>query len=213
MGRGTATGQHQSVRQGGPDPLVDGAADPGQVPQLFGGMGTVNMNADRCQEAAVPWAGPMPKMLRKLTHFRAPGMGDPMWSGRCVYDLPGENPSFSEYDQNDIYVTDSNLNHSISGGVDRRSGLLPPQEPTQSRRARVSAVRTSAPAASFFQGFANLHWSGLMAGYRPMIQPRPLTQNFNPNQMGAKELNKATSYKPFPPMGSIVSMYGTDKAI
>lgn len=181
---------------------------------LYGGMGNINMTTDRSQEASVPWAGNPGPMLRKLTHFRAPGLGDAMWSGSCIYDIPGVSPSVSEYESHDPYgdIPD-HLDYQVRSGVVTNKSLRDPAEPTLTRDSRVAAHFDSLPASAFFQGFANLHWSGMMAGYRPQIQPRPLTQNFNPNQMGSKELHKATQYKPVPPMGSIVSYYGTDKAV
>lgn len=183
------------------------------VPDLFGGLGTVNMSADRTNEAAIPWVSNPGAPLRKLTHFRAPGLGDPMWSGSCVYDLAGQSPSVSEYDAPDFYRNDDQLTYSITGGVIKGSDLLDVGEPTTTRRSRTSAHFDSKPAAQSFQGFANTRWSGLMAGFKPNIQPRPLTQNFNPNQMGHKELNRATQYKPFPPMGSIVGYFGSDQKV
>lgn len=205
-------GQHESPRGiGGP---VDGANDPDQVASLFGGMGNVTMTADRQQEASVPFAGAPGAMLRKLTHFRAPGLGDAMWSGACVYDCAGVSESFSEYDQPDSYQDDDQLRYSVTAGVVKMSDQLDVGEPTLTRRSRVAAHFDSAPAARHFQGYFNPHWSGLMAGF-VKVAPRPLTQNFNPNQMGSKELHKATQYKPVPPMGSLVTYFGTsnDKAL
>jgi hypothetical protein len=40
-----------------------------------------------------------------------------------------------------------------------------------------------------------------------------LHQNFNPAQMGTKELHKATQYKPVPPLGSIVGYYGSNDKV
>lgn len=177
--------------------------------------GTGTLLADRSQEASVPWSGPMSDPQRKLTHFRKAGAGSPMWSGQCVYDLAGQSPSISEYDHDD-YLSDQsgdNLDYALRAGVVWNKSFRDAEEYTLTRNARVSAQQDSAPAARFFQGFANLHWSGLMAGFRPQFQPRPLTKQWNPNQAGAKELHKATQYKPFPPMGSIVGTYGTEKAL
>jgi hypothetical protein len=185
------------------------------VPTLYNGMGNVNLTTDRSQEARVPWAGALTPPLRKLTHFRAPGLGAPMWSGQCVYDIPGVSESISEYDEPDVYASDDDLTYSITGGVVKSSDQLEVGEYTTTRRSRVAAHFDSAPAARHFQGYFNAHWSGMFVGMaRPTITPRPLTQNFNPNQMGSKELHKATQYKPVPPMGSIVSFYGTgEKAL
>lgn len=190
------------------------SADPTpDVPSAFGGMGNVNTLADRTQEASVPWSGPLTPMLRKLTHFRAPGMGDAMWSGQCVYDCAGVSESVSEYDEPDFYASDDDLTYSITGGVVKFSDQLAVGEYTTTRRSRVAAHFDSAPAARHFQGYFNPRWSGLFTGFRPVIQPRPLTQNFNPAAMGSKELHKPTQFKPFPPMGSIVGYYGTEKAL
>jgi hypothetical protein len=179
------------------------------------GIGTGTLLADRSQEAAVPWSGPMTSPLRKLTHFRKAGAGSPMWSGQCVYDLAGQSPSVSEYDHDDYLsdVTPDQMSYQLRGGVVWNKNMRNADEYTTTRNARVAAQFESAPAARFFQGFANLHWSGMLAGFRPMFQPRPLTQNMNPAAFGTKELHKATQYKPFPPMGSIVGTYGTEKAI
>jgi len=190
--------------------------DPGAVDTAFENAGIVNMRADRSQEGSVPWTGPLPNLLRKLTHFRAPGMGDPMWSGQCVYDLQGQSPSYSEYEQPDVYAHDDGLDYSITAGVVKQSDRLDVGEPTTTRRSRVSAHFDSAPAAATFQGYFNPRWSGLFAGYfHPVVDPRPLHMNFNPGQMGTKELHKATQYQPVPPMGSLVGYFGTvnDKAI
>jgi len=169
--------------------------------------GGVNLLTDRSQEASVPFAAPAG--FRKLTHFRKPGAGAPMWSGQCIYDTPGVSPSVSTYDTPDPYgeIPDG-LNYHVRGGVVTSRNLQDCDEYSTTRRPRAAAHFDSAPAARFFQGFANLHWSGMMVGFRPQIAPRPLTQNMNPNQFGSKELHKATQYKPFPPMGSIVGNYG-----
>jgi hypothetical protein len=179
------------------------------------GIGNVNLLTDRSQEDDNPWAGPMPSALRKLTHFRKAGAGSPMWSGQCVYDIAGVSPSVSVYDQDDDLsdVTADQMNYQLRGGVVWEKNMRDAEEYTTTRNARVAAQFESAPAARFFQGFANLHWSGMLAGFRPMFAPRPLTQNMNPAAFGSKELHKATQYKPFPPMGSIVGYYGTEKAI
>lgn len=187
------------------------------VPSVFGGMGNVNMSDGVVERRALadanPWSGPQPAMRRKLTHFRAPGMGDAMWSGQCVYDLAGVAESVSEYDQPDVYASDDGLTYSITGGIVKSQDDLSVGEFTTTRRSRVAAHFDSAPAARHFQGYMNTRWSGLMAGYRPSPPARNLAQNFNPNQQGSKELHKATQYQPFPPMGSIVGYYGTEKAL
>lgn len=190
------------------------APDQADVGTLYANAGTVYATADRSQEQTVPWTGTPSNMLRKLTHFRAPGMGDAMWSGACVYDIPGVSPSYSEYDVPSAYDADDGLTYSITGGVVKGNDRIAVGEYTSTREGRVSAQFDSAPAAAVFQGFANLHWSGMMAGMRPQIQPRPLHANFNPGQMGSKELHKATQYKPVPPMGSLVGYFGSnDKAV
>lgn len=166
-----------------------------------------------------PWAGPQPVRepgpIRKLTHFRKAGAGDPMWSGACVYGLSGATPSMSQYDSPDPLSDrfSSEIGYRVSAGVVTFREPVAVDEPSLTRKARVSAQLDSTPAARFFQGFGNLHWSGIMAGFRPQIMPRPLAQNFNPNQRGSKELHPATTYKPFPPMGSIVPHYGDVKAV
>ena len=138
-----------------------------------------------------------------------------MWSGACVYGLTGATPSFSQYDATDPlseYTADEMPYHVRAGVVTERQ-LVDADEPTITRKPRVSAHYDSSPAARVFQGFASVRWSGLMAGFRPQIMPRPLVQNFNPGQKGSKELHPATQYKPFPPMGSIVPAYGEAKAL
>lgn len=160
-----------------------------------------------------PWTGGPSPSLRKLTHFRAPGMGDAMWSGQCTYDLAGVSPSFSYYDDPDVLVKDDGVNVTYQNGVVTRLDRPGPGEGTTTRRARLAAHQDTAPAASFFQGYWNPRWSGLLAGFRPVVQPRPLHVNFNPGQMGSKELHRATEYKPVPPMGSIVGYFGTEKAL
>jgi hypothetical protein len=194
------------------DPFYVAGDVAGDVDSLYANAGIVNLRADRSQEAATPWASPVGGFLRKLTHFRAPGMGDPMWSGACVYDLAGASPSFSEYDQADFYAGDDDLTYSITAGVVKSHDRLDVQEPTSTRRSRVAAHYDSAPASSFFQGVANFRWSGLLTGYQAhaYVSPRPLHMNFNPGQMGSKELHKATQYQPAPPMGSLVGYFGSD---
>lgn len=152
---------------------------------------------------------------RKLSHFRKAGAGDPMWSGACVYGLTGATPSMSQYDSPDPLSDNfsDEMPYAVRSGVAVDRSLIPVDEFSMTRQARVSAHLDSSPAARFFQGFATLHWSGMMAGFRPQIMPRPLTQNFNPNQRGTKELHPPTQYKPFPPMGSIVPAYGEAKAL
>jgi hypothetical protein len=162
--------------------------------------------------ADVPWAGGPSQNLRKLTHFRAPGMGDAMWSGACTYDLAGGTPSYSYYDDPDDQVKDDGLTVRINGGNVTMIGELKPDAPSLTRHSRVAAHYDSAPAGSFFQGYWNPHWSGLLAGF-VKTTPRPLHANFNPGAMGSKELHKATQYQPVPPMGSIVGYFGTEKAL
>jgi hypothetical protein len=187
--------------------LVD--PDAGELDTLYANAGIVSM-----RNPAEPAPASPGSLLRKLTHFRAPGMGDAMWSGACVYDVQGVSPSFSEYDQPNAYADDDGLTYSITGGVVKSGDRLTVQEPTTSRAPRASAVFDSAPAAATFQGYFNPRWSGLLAGFRPNIQPRPLHSNFNPGQMGTKELHKATQYQPVPPMGSLVGYFGSsEKAI
>lgn len=155
---------------------------------------------------------------RKLSHFRKAGAGDPMWSGQCVYGLSGFDPSVSEYDAHDPYgdIPDG-LDYKVRAGVVTTKSLRDADEPTMTRDSRVSAHFDSAPASRFFQGFANVRWSGLFQGMglspRALVRPRPLAQSNNPNAWGSKELHPATQYAPFPPMGSIVPAYGEMKAL
>lgn len=188
----------------------------GDVDTMYANAGIVTSKADRRQEGATPWDGGPSGLLGKITHFRAPGKGDAMWSGSCVYDLAGQSPSFSFYDEPDVYAGDDGLTYSITAGVVKGGDRLDVAEPTATRRSRVSAVQDSAPAAATFQGFFNPRWSGMFAGYfHPRVAPRPLHANFNPGQMGSKELHKATQYQPVPPMGSLVGYFGgaADKAL
>ena len=187
----------------------------GDVETRYANAGTVTISAQAARqrqlEENVPWSGGPRPLLRKLTHFRAPGMGDAMWSGQCVYDMAGFDPAVSYYDDVDTVAKDAGLNREIRSGEYSERELMPAQELSSTRRSRVAAVHDTSPAAAFFQGFANLHWSGQMAGFRPQIQPRPLHMNFNPGQQGTKELNKATQYQPVPPMGSIVGYFGSSQ--
>lgn len=191
-------------------------ADDGTLTTAYENAGIVNNSPTTAAKREIsnetPWAGPAPRALRKLTHFRAPGMGDAMWSGACTYDLAGASPSFSYYDDPDVYVRDDGLEYRIQNGLEVSRERVPVDAPTLTRHSRVAAHQDSAPASAFFQGFANLHWSGLLVGW-VKTTPRPLHANFNPNAMGSKELHKATEYKPVPPMGSIVGYFGTEKAL
>lgn len=186
----------------------------GEITTAFENAGIVNESPTtagrRELSATLPWIEPLSPPVRKLTHFRAAGMGDPMWSGACVYDVAGASPSVSEYDDLDVNAKDDGLNTSVRDGTGRESWAVPPSEPTPTRRARVAAQRSSVPAAAFFQGFANLHWSGLLVGWVKTPVPR-LHVNFNPAAMGTKELHKATQYRPVPPMGSIVGYFGSNE--
>lgn len=175
--------------------------------------GNTSLLANRQLEGAVPWAAAAPPPT-KLAHFAKRGAGGAMWTGQAIYDVPGADPDVSTYDSLDPYgeIPDG-MGYRVRAGVATTHSLMEPDEYTTTRQPRVSAHFDSSPAARFFQGFANLRWSGMMAGTRPQIQPRPLTQNMNPNQFGSKELHKATQYKPFPPMGSLVGTYGTEKAL
>lgn len=185
----------------------------GDVASAYADAGIVNMRADRSLEQAQP----LPPRLRKLTHFRAPGQGDPMWSGACVYDVAGVSPSYSEYDEPNALAEDDNLRYSVTAGVVKMSDSLDVGEPTLNRRPRVAAQFDSAPAAATFQGYFVARWSGVFAGYglqpRPLIKPRPLVQNFNPAAMGSKELHKATQYLPVPPMGSLTGYFGSSEKV
>lgn len=154
-------------------------------------------------------------MLR-LAHFRQAGAGAPGWPGTVQYLIPGVDPSASEYDSHDPYgeIVDG-LTVRVSGGVITERKLLPPAEGTITRSSRTSAHFDSSPAARFFQGFANVRWSGVMQGYglapRALVRPRPLSQNMNLAAFGTKEAHPATQYEPVPPMGSIVAYYGSSE--
>lgn len=187
--------------------LVAPDAVGGDEGTLYANSGIVSSR----NRAELPIGGTPGAMLRKLTHFRAPGMGDAMWSGACVYDVSGVSPSFSEYDQASPYNSDDGLTYSITGGVVKGNDRLDVQEVTSTRAPRVAALFDSAPAAATFQGYFNPRWSGLLAGFRPQIAPRPLHSNFNPGQMGTKELHRATQYQPVPPMGSLVGYFGSSE--
>lgn len=157
---------------------------------------------------------------RKLAFFRKPGQGTPMFSGACIYQLSGATPSYSEYDVGDPVsdvAQEEVSQYEVTNGVIRTHGRQPVSEPTMNRNARVAAHYDSAPAARFFQGVAQFRWSGLFQGFgldpRPLVKPRPLVQNANPNAVGSKELHKSTQYQPFPPMGSLVTQYGEGKAL
>lgn len=197
------------------------ATDTGELTTAYANAGIVNDSpttaGKRQLEASSPWSGPTTPSLRKLTHFRAPGMGDPMWSGQCVYDMAGADPSFSYYDDPDVYVKDDGLSDEIRAGIIRQRGREHVDAPTTTRRSRVAAHQDSAPAARFFQGYFNARWSGILAGYgvrgnvTGQINPRPLHMNFNPGQKGSKELHRATQYQPVPPMGSLVGYFGSNE--
>lgn len=175
--------------------------------------GLPNVLTDRRQEQ-LKMPGVFDDPTRKLAFFRKAGYGNPMWSGQAVYDLAGDNPDGSVYDSLDPYgELPDQMGYRIRGGVVTSHSLQEPAEYTMNRQSRVGAFHDTSPAAAFFQGFANLRWSGMMAGTRPQIEPRPLTQNMNLPAFGTKEMHKATQYKPFPPMGSIVGAYGTQKAL
>lgn len=155
---------------------------------------------------------------RKLSHFRKAGAGDPMWSGSCVYGLSGFDPSVSSYDQHDPYGDiDDGLDYHVRAGVVSNRSLRDADEYTLTRDSRVAAHFDSAPASRFFQGFANVRWSGLFQGLgiapRALVRPRPLAQSNNPAAWGSKELHPATQYRPVPPMGSLVPAYGEGKAL
>lgn len=148
---------------------------------------------------------------RKLAHIRTPGMGDPGWPGDARTIIPGVSPRVSQIDSHDPYA-----NHTDQIGTTQRNGVTtvhtldPAQEYTMTRSGsqRVSAFSNSLPASAFFQGFANVRWSGIMQGFglapRALVQPRPLYQMANPGAFGSKELHRATQFNPFPPMGSII---------
>jgi hypothetical protein len=150
-----------------------------------------------------------------LAHVRQQGAGLPGWPGTAVTIIPGRTPSESVYDSHDPYgdIPDM-LDRRMTGGVLTVKKLEPPDEGTTTREGRVSAHYDSSPAAAFFQGFANVRWSGMMEGYglapRALVRPRPLSQNMNYAAFGTKELHPATQYEPVPPMGSIVDFYGSD---
>lgn len=155
--------------------------------------------------------------VRKLSHFRKVGAGDPMWNGACVYGLDAQSPSMSSYDTLDPLAGDDGVDYRVRQGVVTTTQRVPIAEPTTTREARVAAHFDSSPAARFFQGFANVRWSGIMEGYglapRALVRPRPLAMSNNPNAWGSKELHPPTSYAPFAPMGSLVPHYGEGKAL
>lgn len=197
----------QNVTPAAGDPFAV-PPSPGAVDTLYANAGIVNLRTDRTDEAAQALT---PAPLRKLTHFRAPGLGDAMWSGRCVYDFAGVSPAYSEYDATSLYQKDTGMSNQVRHNVRRAYERLDANEPTMTRAPRVSAFRDSGPASAFFQGTFNARWSGMFGGwFHPRVQARPLHSNFNPNQMGSKELHKATQYNPVPPMGAIVGYFGVE---
>ncbi len=150
----------------------------------------------------------------RLAHFRQAGAGAPGWPGTARTIIPGVDPSVSQYDRDNPYshVPDQ-LGKRIVGGAFVEKELLPPDEGTTTRSGRTAAHFDSTRAAPFFQGFANVRWSGTMqrlgvAG-RPLVPPRPLAMNMNLAAFGTKELHPATQYEPVPPMGALVDFYGS----
>ena len=150
-------------------------------------------------------------MSRKLAHIRTPGLGDPGWPGDARTIIPGVSPTFPVTDSPDPYAPASDqMGTTQRNGVTTTHMLDPAREYTMTRGGsqRVAAFSNSLPAARFFQGFANVRWSGIMQGYglapRALISPRPLHMGANPGAFGSKEAHRATQYNPFPPMGSII---------
>lgn len=138
---------------------------------------------------------------RNLSHVRVLGAGDPGWGQTRVWGMAGATPSVSVYDAASG-VRDSGLHVSVDDGVETTRNARPLREPSTSRRARVGAVRSSLPAAATFQGYFAPSFSW-MAWAQPNMTPRPLVQNWNPNQAGSKELHPATVYNPFPAGGDL----------
>lgn len=150
----------------------------------------------------------------RLAHIRQPSAGAPGWPGTARTIIPGVDPSVSQYDTHNPYSdVEDQMERRYSGGVLTEKRLLPPDEGTSTRNGRTAAHFDSTRAAPFFQGFANVRWSGVMAGLglttRALVRPRPLSQNFNLAAFGTKELHPATQYEPVPPMGALVDFYGS----
>lgn len=133
-----------------------------------------------------------------IAHLRLIGRGQPGWGETQRWHMAGADPSYSVYDRPST-VSDDGLHRRYRGGTLTMHELLPPGEPTMTRRARVSALQSSLPAASFFQSYTGAgtgrSWS---PGSTPQLQHTGLHQNFNPHMMGAAELHPATTYDPFP---------------
>lgn len=130
--------------------------------------------------------------MRKLASIRAPGFGNRTWAG-ARYAIPGLSSSVSLYDKR-IVTAPTNMTRWTP------NGLFDPHD-VPARPARESAIFDSAMGAFTWQGsLGNLHFSNLTA--RPIIT-RTLTQNYNRNQAGSKEQQRATVYAPWPGAGAI----------
>lgn len=140
-------------------------------------------------------------MVRKLAFIRATGYGNRTWDSPR-YMIPGVSPSHSVYDQPIIELS-SCLHHEETEGISVDRIRQPVDEFTATRRPRIGAQFSSLAALPAFQSFANLHWSTSLAGVIARPDHTPLAKNYNPNQQGSKEQQRATVYNPWPSAGAL----------
>jgi hypothetical protein len=137
-------------------------------------------------------------MLRQRRgHLPASGLSFAGWS-YPEWGLEGADPSVSIYDE-DFGASASQLHREVAGGVETLIGEQRVNEPTMTRRGRVSAQHNTLPAARFFNQLGGASGTGHnWSANTTVYVPHGMNMNANPGAIGAAELHPATSYNPFP---------------
>jgi hypothetical protein len=135
-----------------------------------------------------------------------PGPADPGWGQTQGWQLDGDSPTISTYDQ-PFAPSDTDFHSEIRAGLKRLWDRLAVSEPTMTRQARVSAQQVSLPAARFFQSYAHSGTgratSPVSAGGVATVPHQTSTASRRGTAWGAAELHPATTYDPFPSPSSL----------
>lgn len=138
--------------------------------------------------------------MRKLAHVRALGYGLRIWDSPR-YMIPGVSPSHSVYDVPDGFAHDTDFPR-LHAGVYNAHERQPLTDPSANRQPRIGAQFSSFAALPIFQSAFATNWSHMTI--RPNLDStRALAVNNNRNAYGRAEMQRATSYNPWPSAGDI----------
>lgn len=144
--------------------------------------------------------------MRKLAFIRLQGYGNRTWD-RPRYMIPGVSPSHSIYDAPEDVKVDAVGDHNTpylenARGFTRVTDDYPVEELTSTRTPRIGAQFSSLAAMRVFQSTFQTNWDHLFIDPN-FSELRQLNVNYNPNQQGSKEQQRATVYNPWPSAGAL----------